>query len=386
MPARRLLLLLLLADAAPAIAQGQCEHPITDLSVCPPCPASTPLCRKPVEGYQPTINGCGPEKFSSLIENGVIPQGYGAADFRNGGCPSSQSCGCNEHDRCYGTCNSDKTACDNAFRDQLMRECARAYPVDPRGGAGCSDGLCFSDNNRLGVCRGRARLYYRLVASTGQSAYDVSQKEACQCCCNTTGALQIGVPPEPPRQTSLARQVGPVCLPPTISGTLRRSTVIDSPEAMTHLEGTVQGTVQFHMDPEGSSPGNVVFLPSGTCSMETSGTSGGCTTSATSVACALVTDRSALSLEIETSGNQTVIHYSGTVGAMVTLRNTLTCPSGTTTYETQSIESLFLVTPDEGLVVEDSTSLRGTKTQTVSVPSTTTTWTWDLTLENLNGP
>src|SRR6185503_10876223 len=85
-----------------ANAQTSCEYPISDLSQCPPCPAS-PKCRRQRAEHQPSHNGCGPAKFSSLIENEVIPQGYGAADFATGGCQSPSLCGCNQHDVCYGT-------------------------------------------------------------------------------------------------------------------------------------------------------------------------------------------------------------------------------------------------------------------------------------------
>jgi len=162
-----------------ALAQSHCEHPIADLAACPPCPAS-PKCREADPSQMPSYNGCGPEKFSSLIENGVIPQGFGAADFRNGGCELPRTCGCNQHDVCYGTCNSDKSTCDNAFRKDLMNECFKKFPVTKNDG--CSDGLCFSNQDRLGMCLSRARLYYKLVSGAGQEAYNDAQKQACQCC------------------------------------------------------------------------------------------------------------------------------------------------------------------------------------------------------------
>ena len=124
-----------------SIAQSPCEHPIADLSKCPACPAS-PRCRRAAAGYTPSYNGCGPEKFAKLIQLGVIPQGYGPADFANGGCQLPQLCGCNKHDICYGTCNS------------------------------------------------------QVSGSTGQGPYDDAQKTACECCsCAWSGSSTSTVGP-----------------------------------------------------------------------------------------------------------------------------------------------------------------------------------------------
>jgi hypothetical protein len=174
-----------LLSSSRALAQFSCENPISDLAQCPPCPAS-PKCRQPDPSKKPTFNGCGPDKFSKLIENGVIPQSYGLADFRNGGCNPSQTCGCNQHDVCYGTCNADKAACDNAFLRDLKRECDRKYPLLKKAD-GCPGGLCFSNQDRRSMCMRRAELYYDLVAKFGQSSYDGGQKQACQCCANAPG-------------------------------------------------------------------------------------------------------------------------------------------------------------------------------------------------------
>jgi len=254
------------------MAQAQnCEHPVKDLASCPPCPSSGPLCRKPVEGYQATVNGCGPEKFSSLIKAGVIPQGYGKADFGNGGCPSNLFCGCNQHDLCYGSCNADKKACDDALLRDLTASCRNAYPVDPRGKDGCSDGLCFSDNQNLGICLARAQLYYHAVKGLGQSAYDTTQKDACQCCCNSQGAGLL--------MSALilsADQPGPVCAPLTWSGTASEQADLDDGLGTTlhrHQNATVTWT-PLPQDPSGT-----VFTASGTVDIDATGTAGPCTVS-----------------------------------------------------------------------------------------------------------
>jgi hypothetical protein len=174
-------LLVLIACATPlpagdAVAQ-QCSA-ITNLASCPPCPAS-PRCRRARPDFMPTQNGCGPQKFSKLIDNGVIPQGFGDADFRNGGCAPPAVCGCNQHDVCYGTCNANKAACDSTFAQEMIKECRRKYPATKND---CPDGLCFSNQDRLGICLSRARLYFRAVSGGGQGAYDDAQKEACECC------------------------------------------------------------------------------------------------------------------------------------------------------------------------------------------------------------
>src|SRR5207253_2764114 len=72
------------ADRAAPDANN-CYTPVSNLDGCLPCP-QTQFCRKPLPGYQPKVNGCGPEKFTTLINKGIIPQGWGRADFRNGGC------------------------------------------------------------------------------------------------------------------------------------------------------------------------------------------------------------------------------------------------------------------------------------------------------------
>jgi hypothetical protein len=222
-----------------------CEYPVADLAKCPPCPAPD-LCRKAAPGFCPDINGCGPKKFTSLIENGVIPQGYGEADFRNGGCQpipehptcsTTPLCGCNRHDHCYGECNHDKSDCDQTFRREMHAECNRKYPYDPhdRCDIGC-------DWNHYAICHDRAELYYRAVSSSvGKTAYEDSQKEACECCCSFT-------PPSRPRDRvpAVAGSAALVCEPPTWTGTA--SNFVTGAFATTSI-------VTWTYDPSNSSPG-----------------------------------------------------------------------------------------------------------------------------------
>lgn len=66
---------------------------------------------------------------------------------------------CDKHDECYQTCGSDKAACDEAFRQSLLR-------------------VCGSNPS----CRGLANTYYNMVRDYGQSSYDGDQLYWCQCC------------------------------------------------------------------------------------------------------------------------------------------------------------------------------------------------------------
>jgi hypothetical protein len=130
-------------------AAQQCEYPIQDLRAC--------AGRTPRSGYTPSVNGCGPEG-SSL----PLPQGSAKASFLEP---------CNEHDRCYGTCNSDKSTCDSNFLTATRESCFAAYPrSDPDAW------------DARAVCLSRSRAYANAVKSLGQSAYDEAQKLACECC------------------------------------------------------------------------------------------------------------------------------------------------------------------------------------------------------------
>jgi len=76
---------------------------------------------------------------------------------------------CVEHDKCYSTCKSDKTACDDAFTKAITAACNGAYGHDAKTLAGCM----------------RTVADYTTAVTVGATvvgAYDDAQSEACQCC------------------------------------------------------------------------------------------------------------------------------------------------------------------------------------------------------------
>jgi len=113
-------------------------------------------CRKtrvPRAGYKPKGGGgCGPEGGPKF------PDGYKKASFLGA---------CQAHDRCYDTCRSDRSECDEKFAKRVRRACASAYPV--RG-------------PKRHACMRRAELYSNAVIALGSVAYAEAQSKACQCC------------------------------------------------------------------------------------------------------------------------------------------------------------------------------------------------------------
>jgi hypothetical protein len=368
---RRFVLLVVIAGPVLGIvarAQSEdCEHPVKDLASCPPCPSSTQLCRKPVDGYQPTVNGCGPEKFSKLIKFGVIPQGYGDANFSNGGCPSTQSCGCNQHDRCYGTCNKDKKACDDAFRQELLKSCDNTYPVDPRGRAGCSDGLCFSNNEELGICYARANKYYNLVAGLGQSAYDDAQKDACQCCCNPQGSAMIAAD-----RASLVNQAGPVCRPPKLQGTTHHHKVQTTGDDQVVTDSVA--TLDMPFDPGGSSSDVLNFISVGSYHFHYQETKPNCTVTAPDIDGTLGSEAENGGIGVWLAPDNTHVagQYQGTVGAIFDLPVTYNC-GGNTQVITYTWPEEFFINVTQTNVLDGGT---GTGNYEIDQPGITQTFDW----------
>lgn len=107
--------------------------------------------------YSPTVNGCGsgwntyfvPDMdYLSLIELAWI-------DF---------SKACNEHDKCYGTCGSDKGLCNDMLARDMKQAC---------------DKLTYRPLARY-RCHKMADLYKMAVDSLGESPWQDAQDEACE--------------------------------------------------------------------------------------------------------------------------------------------------------------------------------------------------------------
>ena len=135
------------------------KHPIANLADCPN--------RVAHPGYTCVPNGCGAAGGQSF------PGSFGAASFV--GC-------CDNHDCCWGNCNSDRTTCDGAFHTCLQGSCDRAYPPDVR----TLPGGVQVDVNRLQreTCRAAAGAYFQGVQTDrwGTPAYTAAQQAACDCC------------------------------------------------------------------------------------------------------------------------------------------------------------------------------------------------------------
>lgn len=98
----------------------------------------------PRPGYSPSINGCGSQEMAIDF----VP------DF-------NFEAACNNHDKCYGTCNMSKADCDYMFYNDMLNLCGNII-TDP-------------------YCPTLALLYYSAVAHTGAGveAYEAGQKDAC---------------------------------------------------------------------------------------------------------------------------------------------------------------------------------------------------------------
>ncbi len=128
------------------------KDPIINLSDCPNRVARPPP-------YTPSANGCG-------AEGGVV---FVPALLDN---PMDDSCGsfagvCTNHDICYGTCLSDKDACDTTFDNAMIGVCDGCYPI--------------ASLERIS-CHSYALTYYEAVHLGGYDAWVGGQKQGCICC------------------------------------------------------------------------------------------------------------------------------------------------------------------------------------------------------------
>ena len=113
--------------------------------------------------YEPVCNGCGNRALEKTVPAAVKdhPAGFHFVDP------------CNAHDKCYGTCGSNRHACDVEFLDHMFDKCP--YCHDPHAS--------FFQQIACGACAAIALGYFDLVNSgLGTSAYQDAQVEACSCC------------------------------------------------------------------------------------------------------------------------------------------------------------------------------------------------------------
>ena len=96
----------------------------------------------PKKGHKPVANGCGTGGLTVVSDYDFTP------------------C-CNEHDVCYHTCGNEKSDCDRAFADCMMK-------------------FCEKQANRE-QCGGQARMYTMGVGFGGCGPYLSSQEDACTC-------------------------------------------------------------------------------------------------------------------------------------------------------------------------------------------------------------
>jgi hypothetical protein len=131
----------------------------------------------PLPGYSPAFNGCGPislPNFSLFV--GWVGQ-FGLTDFN----PA-----CDNHDTCYGTCNSLKTTCDDTFLAQMQAACAATY--DPATNPANNTPLAALF---FGLCNALAIAYVDAVAIPGsvqENAFLGGQAAACECCPDDAGS------------------------------------------------------------------------------------------------------------------------------------------------------------------------------------------------------
>lgn len=91
----------------------------------------------------------------------------GTANNPLGGYRTSFQPACAKHDVCYGTCNSDRKACDEQWQGLMAAACQTAFPNDPEGVNGCEYFVY---------------LYYNAVRVAGAVPHLQGQIKACTCC------------------------------------------------------------------------------------------------------------------------------------------------------------------------------------------------------------
>ncbi|XP_028661773.1 group XIIA secretory phospholipase A2 [Erpetoichthys calabaricus] len=108
---------------------------------------------KPRYGYRPPPpNGCGSPLFGVHFDIGI---------------PSMTKC-CNQHDRCYGTCGSQKQDCDEEFQQCLSKICRNVQRT-----------LGLSES--IQACHSAVGLLFDTVMHLGCKPYLDSQRASCIC-------------------------------------------------------------------------------------------------------------------------------------------------------------------------------------------------------------
>lgn len=107
------------------------------------------------KGYVPKANGCG--AAGSGISK-YIPNNYYYFDFEKA---------CNNHDKCYGTCNTNKDSCDSTFHLELKNACYNKK-------------VLWSPVMFILCLEHLSTIYYLAVSFLGKDAYENGQDEACE--------------------------------------------------------------------------------------------------------------------------------------------------------------------------------------------------------------
>lgn len=196
------------SNATPYDVATQCctlgvqnKYPIQNIGDCPARkfhPSST----NPNEQDPPTQDGCSdliPLALNALAP-GVVPLPPGIETFILGVANNAFRRACNNHDTCYGTCDTSparRAQCDDKLRSEMRQTC---------------------QNNRLlriwpayGLCVSAAQIMYLGVSAGGGPLYDRAQRGVdghggCDCCVGDTSCAlgnadlnvtSLAIPPNP---------------------------------------------------------------------------------------------------------------------------------------------------------------------------------------------
>lgn len=122
------------------------------------------FCIIPNPDYRPTVNGCG--KQGSWFKP---PDRIFQADFR--------PC-CDNHDRCYGTCQLSKYGCCDkpSYPHGSKEHCDDDF-------LSCMEHVCRTvyRGSKMALCLKAANGYFKAVQNSGIGAYKDGQNLACTC-------------------------------------------------------------------------------------------------------------------------------------------------------------------------------------------------------------